>query len=212
MKILKTLLFSFIAFSFFSVNAQDKDESTSYLFSKDGRTTVGGFGGPMVYFGEFNGDFAVMTGGGGAVILNRSFYMGGYGIGLATQHRLTNSIPSTSTNGTYDISYGHGGIWTGFVLNPSRVAHFTGSLKLGGGYMYYDQIEEDAIEYDIDGHAFFVMTPEVGVEINLFPYMKIMGSIGYQYVPGNGEAPVTNDKISSFMGGVTFKFGWFGDK
>lgn len=68
--------------------AQD-DKPTQYLFG-NGKTTVNGFGAPIVQFWSKGGDFAVSSGGGGAVLINQTFFIGGYGMGMATEHNVEN--------------------------------------------------------------------------------------------------------------------------
>ena len=89
---------------------QNRDEFRTIFQRNDGRTTVSGFGGPLMTFGSIDGQFAHMMGGGGGVILN-DFFFGGFGLGMTT------NIPYINDE-LYNVDFGYGGLWFGY--NGSR--------------------------------------------------------------------------------------------
>ena len=114
---------------------------------------IGGFGGPMIEVSSINDQTVADVGGGGALILD-NFFFGGYGLG--------NDAASVSfSEETYDIEFGHGGLWFGFIAPPHKLAHVYTSFRLGWG-------DTNLIEPDGDkaySDNILVMTPEIGVEL-----------------------------------------------
>ena len=98
---------------------QDEGYQTIFKNSKDS-TKVSGFGAVTMDFGSVNGDLALMMGGEGAVLINRSFYVGFYGRGLTTQ--------PTYQYSKFDSRFGRN------ILKTQRAAFGHGGLIIGGGY------------------------------------------------------------------------------
>ena len=162
---------------------------------------VGAFGGPIVEFSEYNGETITSTGGGGALVID-DFFIGGYGIGSIDIEDFTND------NDEIRMELGHGGFWLGYTYRSHKLVHLFASTKLGWGGI--------DIEIDDEGYSsndnIFVVTPEVGVELNVFRWFKIAGTASYRSVSGvNNIAGRSNEDFSGLMGTLTFRFGGFGD-
>lgn len=174
---------------------QDKQET---LFGNINH--IGGFGGPMIEVSSINGQTVADVGGGGALILD-NFFFGGYGLGTDAPN-----IEIGLEN--FDIDFGHGGLWFGFVTPNHKLMHFYSSFKLGWG---------EANLIDKDGDKLFsdnilVLTPEAGIELNLTRWFRLGFTGGYRFVNGVNDLPagLTNDSFSSPFGALTFRFGGFG--
>ncbi|MEM6965189.1 MAG: hypothetical protein AAF573_10500 [Bacteroidota bacterium] len=159
----------------------------------------GGFGGPIIEFSGFNGDVITSIGGGGGVFLDNVF-IGGYGMGS-----LEMRDPSVEQE-NFKMNLGHGGFWLGYAKNQYKLTHLFASTKLGWG----------SIDVDFDGPGskpsdnVFVISPEVGLEVNLFRWFKIGGTVGYRLVTGVNEIDThSNSDFNSVTGGLVFRFGWF---
>ena len=161
---------------------------------------IGAFGGPITEFGLGN-DLNTSVGGGGALVIN-SFFIGCYGLAAADFDRLYEE-------GDLEvIDIGHGGIWLGGTYQPHRLVHLYGSARIGWGAINIDL--DDNVPYrDLD--KIFVMTPEIGVELNLTRWFRIAGTVGYRNVTGvNEDRGLKGDDFSGMIAGVTARFGWFG--
>jgi hypothetical protein len=187
----------FLVFCLITLTAfgQKKEET---LFSNINH--IGGFGGPLIEVSSINGETVADVGGGGALILN-NFFFGGYGLG-------TDAPNITIDSESLDIDFGHGGLWFGYAASPYKVVHLYSSFKLGWG---------EANLTDKDGDKLFsdnvlVLTPELGVELNLTHWFKLGITGGYRYVDGVSTLPagLTDDSFSSPFGALTFRFGGFG--
>ena len=186
-----------IAFCLLAVTSfsQDKEET---LFSDINH--IGGFGGPMIEISSINGETVADVGGGGALILD-NFFFGGYGLGT--------DAPNIQIGlETLDIDFGHGGLWFGYVTPQNKLIHLYSSFKLGWG---------EANLKDGDGDKLFsdnvlVLTPELGIELNITHWFKLGFTGGYRFVDGVNNLPagLNNDSFSSPFGALTFRFGGFG--
>lgn len=167
-----------------------------FLFSKENGIRVSGFGAPIVEFSSVNDQFAVSTGGGGAVLINQTFFIGAYGMGLATdQPRYTltalneSGIPVTYNN--YRPMLGHGGFWLGYIHNSHRMVHWSVSTKIGWGAVSLIDPEYRHNSKDLGWDGVFVFNPQAELEINLITWFKMNLGVGWRWVKGV-EATYTN--------------------
>lgn len=159
---------------------------------------VGAFGGPIVELSTIRGESITDVGGGGALILE-DFFLGGYGLG---NDQANVQIGSD----LYDIKFRHGGLWFGYVPKSYKVAHLYSSARVGWG----------RTELRLDGRReysdrIFVLTPEIGVEFNVFDFFKLAVTGGYRWVNGIDRLPaeVKNEDFNSPFAMFSFRFGGF---
>ena len=227
-KIMKKLIALFtIAFVANLANAQEEDYRTIFGNS-DNPSSVSGFGAVALDFGSINGDFALMMGGDGAVLFNRSFYVGGYGRGLVTQ--LTYEYSKFGSLGFREYSeqaaFGHGGLLVGYVFNPTKPFHFGISGKFGmGGIGLYDRNNYNYYDKGTDYISLapvYVLTPQADFEMNLTNWFKFRASAGYQWVSSESLNYLTQEDgniiekellnssdFSTPTFSLGFVFGWF---
>jgi len=218
MKKVSSIVFICLLFLSSSLVAQD-DYSPQYLFSGKGKPSVSGFGGPFVEFSGIQDEFAVSVGGGGAVLFNQTFYIGGYGEGLSTSH-YRDDLSEVTGLASPKIAFGHGGFWLGYMHNSFKAIHFSTSAKIGWGAIslydsYYNYEPNDYYGRD----AVFVAIPQVEAEMNLTPWFKINMALGYRVVGGIDKTYVGTDgnlhqyynasDFNSVEGTVSFLFGGF---
>jgi hypothetical protein len=186
-----SLLTSAITILAFTVTSNAQDKPVRYLFQNNGNISVSGFGGPMVGFSTVMDEFAVTTAGGGAALFNQQFFIGGYGEGLATEHSIRDINiynRSSQTNHYYDkmqLTFGHGGMWLGYIHNYHKLVHWGASAKVGVGgigltYPGFTIDKHEMLMTDV----VFVLTPQIELEVNLFPWMKMNFGVGYRLVSG----------------------------
>ncbi|MFM9950616.1 MAG: hypothetical protein ACKV1O_21945 [Saprospiraceae bacterium] len=162
---------------------------------------VGAFGGPMYETG-LNNDLGSSAGGGGGLVF-RNFFLGGYGMGGGDFEGLLE-------NGNIrKLEIGHGGLWMGFMVPSHKVVHLYGSARVGWGALNIE-LEDNGQQYD-DLDKIFVLTPEVGVELNVFRWFRVTGTVSYRHVSGANESlGYKNEDLSGAMWGLGLRFGWFG--
>lgn len=209
----------------FSMTLQAQEGEMRYIFS-DKDYHISGFGAPIVEFSSYDGEFAVYNGGGGAVIFNNTFYIGGFGMGMTTEHRFPTIYNDYGEpiNIDYNVEFGYGGLWVGYIFMPNNPIHFGISSKFGMGAL---SLYDSDFEYDEnDRHNDFVgvITPQAEVEMNLTRWFKISFGAGYRFVTGIGNETYRADALGTrkefFKEGdfnapfanITFLFGGFGPK
>lgn len=157
----------------------------------------GAFGGPIIEVGSINGEVGADVGGGGALIIN-NFFLGGYGMGTSYPDALLDNQP-------YNIRFKHGGLWLGYTVREYKAVHLYSSVKIGWGNA---QLRRGGEAEYTEQH--FVLTPEVGIELNLFDWFKLGLTGGYRLVNGINVLPgLSNQDFSSPVGILTFRFGGF---
>ena len=190
----------FISLAMFLLCSGIQAQESETLFNN--ARVVGGFGGPLFEWGITN-DIGHATGGGGGIIVDNVF-IGAYGLGSIDFQDFfeTGEIES--------VKLAHGGLWLGGSWPTHKLVHLYGSAKVGWGAL--DIRIDDPNQYYEDIDKVFVLSPEIGVELNLTKWMRLSGTVGYRYLNGvnNGQA-FTNDDFRGYTAGVTLRFGWFGN-
>ncbi len=181
------ILISALLYTAFAMGQEQQE--TRYLFeNKDIR--ISGFGGPVLSFSEVSGDAALLTGGGGAVLINRTFYIGGFGEGLSSVHTLPVLSVMNSTGDVtdyYDLrtNFGYGGLWAGYIFHPEKVIHAVVSSRIGVGSVSLAENDYHIDRYDnIMEDMVFVFTPQVELEVNVFRWLRINAGAGYRFTGG----------------------------
>ncbi|MEM7107181.1 MAG: hypothetical protein AAF519_03060 [Bacteroidota bacterium] len=188
------------------VNAQDDRIKT--IFSR--KSEIRGFGSFDVKVTDFNEDKALFLGGHGGVILNKKWIFGGGGYGLTT----SNTFELEGTNQELELFGGYGGIMLGYIIAPTEVIHVSFPVLLGAGGI--EMAEEGAPIVNgersiLERSAFFVVEPSVEIEINMTRFMRLAIGGGYRFIQGADldVGDITDEDLSSWAVGVSFKFGKF---
>ena len=149
-------------------------------------------------------------GGGGGIMIN-NFFFGGYGLGMTTPITYKGYENVQSGEKSYNLEFGHGGFWTGYIVGSNKPLHLSVSALAGWGDIsrvekqdYYNPASEE-------NNAVFVVTPIAELEMNFSKFFKlgIGSSVSFVMGPGiDNTAYATRDfaKPSVFL---SFKFGWF---
>ena len=168
------------------------------LFGKS--RVIGAFGGPIVEYNFANDNTQVSVGGGGAVIVG-DFFLGGYGMGSTGQNWIEGVEP-------YEIDLGHGGFWVGGTYPSHKLFHLFSSVKIGWGAVGIKFFDDNATVAD----NVFVLTPEAGIELNIFRWFRIAASANYRWVDGINPAlaGVNRNYYNGFGCNLTFRLGGFG--
>ena len=170
------------------------------LFSKTERG--GFFVSTILEYSDFDNDVTSAVGGGAAFVAGDVFF-GGYGLGVVSYADILGGDIS-------NISMGHGGLWFGIVPFQHQAIHPYSSMKIGWGGI---NLEFNDGQFDTE-HDIFVLSPEVGFEVNFFRWFRIGAAVGYRFVNGlsNSAGSYKNDDFSGMTGSLTFKIGGFGKR
>jgi hypothetical protein len=180
------------------------------LFSGD--VTHGGYGAVIVKGTTFDGELGVLTGGGGAWLINNTIAIGGAGYGLVNDIE-TSRIDEDGDPMMLDVGYG--GLYLAYIYNSDDLVHFTGGLLAGAGGVGY---RRSNWEWSETGHsnnephdAFWVLEPEVMAELNVASWFRIGLGGSYRFAFGVDEDEIgySNQDISGPSGTLMLKFGSF---
>lgn len=175
----------------------EPESEVSTLFGAD--ISYGGFGSYMMELGFIDDQFSALNGGGGGVVLNRRFFIGGFGLGGA------NSIASTIEG--YDlVRVGYGGLWLGYHFFPEKAVHFGIDTKMGWGEINYRQRGWLGPQVT-DG--VYVVNPSVNIGLNVTHWFNMNVGAGYRWVTGTAPGYLTSNKLSQPNVNLSFNFGWF---
>ncbi|MEM8566249.1 MAG: hypothetical protein AAGF85_07290 [Bacteroidota bacterium] len=198
------LILSWIGVSY----AQDDNNNMKTIFSR--KSEIRGFGSFDMKVTDFNEDKALFLGGHGGVILNKKFIFGGGGYGLTT----SNTFDLEGSDQELELFGGYGGIILGYIIAPAEIIHVSFPVLIGAGGV--EVAEEGAPIIDgersiLERSAFFVVEPAVEIEINMTRFMRLAIGGGYRFIQGADldVGSITNEDLSSWTAGVSFKFGKF---
>jgi len=167
----------------------------------------GGFGAPVFGATLLNGDWAFVSGGRGAWIVNHKYCFGGGGYGA------TADLPAPNDNEMEpQVDIGYGGFEFEYVAFSDKVVHFTVGALVGGGGAGYQDLPHDVQSHDL----VFVGIPSANVELNIVKWIRVDVGGGYRYVTGvdpDTFAPYgrsfDDQDFCGAQAGVTIKFGKF---
>lgn len=161
---------------------------------------ISGFGGVLFSFMPIDGDLSTLTGGGGAVLFDNTFFIGGYGLGLAGNKEF-------ELNGNdYSTSFGHGGFWLGYNIKPDDLLHMGVETRLGWGSI---TTKSSVTNEEVNEDDVFVFNPQFFGEVNVAYWFKVNAGVGYQKTIGvdNNFFDATDFDGPTF--GISLLFGWF---
>ena len=215
---MKKLIFLILIVNLFTglnqLIAQGEGDTTKYLLSE--KTVISGFGSPFVEFSSVNNQFAVCLGGGGAMMINQTFFLGGYFEGILTNH-YREDLQLIVDDENPKISFEHGGIWLGYIYKHQKAVHGGLSMKLGWGEIDLKDGEGGNPESEFDYRdRIFLIQPQAELELNLTDWFKVNVGLGYRIVTGIDATYEETGKMVNFyenrdfnspIGTVTLIFG-----
>jgi hypothetical protein len=176
--------------------------TTSKLFG--GKITNTGYGGPVIKFSRFNDQFALMTGGRGAITINNRYTIGGGGYGIANSIDLQSS--GADTNRLFKMGYG--GIELGYIFLQGKKVNFGSSLLIATGAAFWQNKPKNNREklFDDDFKILPVLEPSLYSEVALSRSMWLHAGISYRFVPHAHLDYITNQNMRgfSFYAGLLF--------
>lgn len=174
-----------------------------------GDVEFGGYGGPFIQFTRVNGEFGLLVGGGGGLIIDHTVSLGGAGYGL------TNDVSEESAPaGRPYINLAYGGGFIQYIHRSDDLMHLTGALLIGGGGVGYraaygGYVEGRTYSADEMNDAFFILEPSVDGVLNVAKNVRISVGVGYRYVSGIEVPGLSNSDIAGPSARLMFSFGSF---
>lgn len=172
------------------------------VFAKDSLIDMdnarsGGFGGPLVKYGEINGDSAAMIGGEGAGTFTtgkHSLMIGGAGFGLVNE---------LDWDTDRKLEMGYGGLMLGYTHDPDNVVHVESKLLLGAGGV---SIVDPGGDED-DSGSFMVTELTISGEVNVTDFLEIGIGGAYRLTSEPGIEGLSSGDLSGANIVLSFQFG-----
>ncbi|MEQ9402248.1 MAG: hypothetical protein RIM99_01575 [Cyclobacteriaceae bacterium] len=159
---------------------------------------ISGFGASLFSFMPIDGELSTLTGGGGAVIFDNTFFIGGYGLGMSGDRKI--NVEGTD----YTANFGHGGFWLGYIMKPVEMLHLGVETKLGWGEIKYKSAGLDPVNDKV-----FVFSPQLIGEVNLAYWFKMNAGVGLQKTIGVDEFYFDKSDFDGPTFSISLLFGWF---
>ena len=188
------------------VSNKKSNEELKTIFNKP--HSNGGYGGFTIGYTKVNNKDALITGGRGAWIIDRSLAIGAAGYGFVTDINYINNNNETGLAG------GYGGFLLEFIIFPTSPVHISVPLVIGGGaismvenWNYWDPYSSAT--------SFFVLMPGLEVELNVVSFFRLSAGIYYTFTSDivlnniSGDPLIPEDTLRGFTAGLSFKFGKF---
>jgi len=159
---------------------------------------AGGYGGPVVSYGEIGSETAIMLGGEGAGTFttgNHSLLIGGAIYGLVNE-------PQWDSNRKLDLGYG--GLLLGYTHRPDAVVHVETKLLLGGGAV---SLIDDGNSSNDDEGSFLVSEISIGAELNVTDFLEVGVGGAYRFTTDPNVDGINNDDLSGPSVVLSFQFG-----
>ena len=199
MRNILSFLFTIILFSS-QLLAQEK------TLVGNGDIDHGGFGAPVIKYTQIYDEPSLLVGGRGGWIINHTFVIGGGGYGLVNEIQSDFQIGNVPTY----IHFGYGGLELEYIGLSDQLIHFSVYTLIGaGGVNLSDNFYEDWDDHHYGSDSFFVINPEVNIEINIVSFFRINAGAGYRFISGIDSDTLQNEDFSGFSAALTLKFGSF---
>lgn len=188
--------------------AQDKEEKKKStrevpetLFNMSD-STFSGYGAPVVRFTNIGGDFAVLAGGRGGLIINESFVIGAGGYGLAYPRDRKVTVAGAEEK----LYLGYGGGMIEYYFMPKKLVNFSAGVLIGGGSAMNGRQHNSNPTYT---DRFFAIEPELNAFINLARFCRVGAGVSYRYSYGLKTEGLKDKDFRGVSGSLIFEFGWF---
>lgn len=214
----------FIVVLLLSVNkhgiAQDAVET---IFRNNQPTSTHYFFEPMaaVYLqgNSFKEAAALFAGGKTAWIVNRHFIIGLGGAGKLTpstyfhEYRYRDEHSGETIivpNQKMRVGYGYGGLVLGAIMHPYKAVHVSiGALMGGGSANEYIVKENGSHGTTFNSPGFFVVEPNMHVQVNISGSLRLSSGIAYRYIAANNFETLGSKQLSNIGFLVGIKIGQF---
>lgn len=189
MKSIITTLFLFVSTTLLAQRYVDtydpKDEEVKSLLGKGNDLNV--FAGTDLKITEFVQEKGVMAGGYAGVLVNRKYFLGLAGYGLATSIEFDGMVNQEAK--PLNLYGGYGGLLIGGMLGSKEVIHLTFPILFGAGQMevtdrnFFPNNPNDA-EFTIESSTFIVIEPAALLEFNITEHFRLGAGMSYRYITG----------------------------
>jgi len=170
-----------------------------------GKITNSGYGGVILKFSGFNDQSAFMTGGRGAITINKRYTIGGGGYGIANSIYLS----GTSEDTCRLFKMGYGGLESGYIILSAKKVNIGISLLIAAGAAFWQNDPKSNSEklFDDDFNIFPVLEQSLYGEVALNRFMWLHAGISYRYIHHAHLDYMTDQNMRGFSCYIGLLFG-----
>ncbi len=167
----------------------------------------GGYGGPWLIVAPVKNEAGLFLGGYGGWFINHCFLIGGGGYSLVSELK----APVLGPNGeTLYFEMGYGGLVFEYVDKSHKMVHYTIKTLIGAGELVYNyKMSEGNWPFDHTNDSFFIIEPDINMELNVSTHFRAGLGVGYRYISGVQLEGITDEELSGLCANLTLKFGSF---
>jgi hypothetical protein len=186
-----------------STITEDPTKTNRTLFGA--KITNSGYGGIILKLSDFNNQSAIMTGGRGALTINKRYTIGGGGYGIANSIYLHETNEDTSRH----FKMGYGGLESGYILLSNKKLNIGISLLIAAGAAFWQNDPKSSSEklFDDDFNIFPVMEQSLYSEIALNRFLWLHAGISYRYVHHAHLVYMSDQSLRGFSFYIGLLFG-----
>jgi len=165
----------------------------------------GGYGAPVIKFGQIGDESAIWVGAKGGWIINHTLMLGGSGYGLVSEvdEYYIGTVPIRR------LGIGYGGFIMEYIHKSSRLVHFSFETLIGAGGASYWYNDSDIYWHDNYTDSFFALEPGMSIMINFTENIRVGAGASYLYTSGFEFSDLDDSDLSGPMGHFLMKFGYF---
>jgi hypothetical protein len=180
----------------------NNDQEIETLFHQTPKITLGYYGGLVMKESKIKGNWALLLGGKGALLVNHSLGVGG-AFWISTE-----TVQQSAEINLPDLLFMYGGPMLEYCFFSRKLVHFSANAVIGWGALTDEGFHH--YHYWYDGHTldnFFVLEPGVDVELNLFKFCRVGLGASYRYIRGVELMDMSNRDFSGVNAELTIMFG-----
>lgn len=168
------------------------------------QTSLNGFGAPLIQAAPLDGDWRANLGAGGALLINRHFYVGAYGMSMLgnVERKLFN--PEIQDSVIFPLRFAQAGLWLGYFVNPDNKLQVTVNSFAGVGSI------STSLDCNCGPDRIFLVSPYLGLQYAAADFMRIELAAGYRVVGSDNDLDLFGGtNLSAPFAGLHLKFGGF---
>ena len=162
---------------------------------------IGGYVSPELRMTAVNGDFAMLMGGRGGLIINHKWVIGAGGWSVINNLKLNKNNQNLT-----QLNMKYGGVFLAYIFTPEHPIHFGLDLLLGGGKASIKEIDSTR-EISLD--RFFAIEPGASVILTVSQYVRVSLGANYRFISQANLENIGNSDLSGPALHGTIKFGLF---
>lgn len=167
------------------------------------QTKLTAYGGTFLKGSEMLGEFNLMIGGKGAIVVNDQFAFGAFGNGLVKSFDLENATEGLTG---LETSYGYGGLFVEYIQHFDSPISLSIPVHFGIGGV---KIKEEDSGNKVESSRLLTLEPELHLNFQIKEFTSISLFGGYRWADTKDLINVSNKDMSGLTYGIMFRSGLY---